>query len=191
MGGQNVGLVFPRLLAKQRGAQARRATQRREEAGCAIGIVSGARDRPHTDLVGFQFLLAREAGEGHAPRGLRLLAFLPALNEGCGLGDDRCIALQLGALARMAGRDMGNLMRHDGGDFGRIIGQREEPARHVKIAGGQCESIDQRGVEDGDAIGFRRRLGRQGETRQNAVQVELGGCGAELAAKQGDQSLVL
>ena len=60
------------------------------------------------------------------------------------------------ALDRVIGRDMGHFMSEHGGHLGRIIGQRQQAARHVEKAAGQRERIDRRGVEDGDAVGLFR-----------------------------------
>ena len=51
---------------------------------------------------------------------------------------------------------MAHLVRDDRGELGRIIGQRQQAARHVEIAAGQREGVDVRRIEDGDAVGLRR-----------------------------------
>ena len=84
---------------------------------------------------------------------------------------------------------MRDLMRHDGGDLGAVIGEREQAAGHEDVARGQREGVDDGRVEQSDAIGLRRRLARRREPRQNAVEIALGRRRAVLAPESLDQPL--
>ena len=68
--------------------------------------------------------------------------------------------LELGPLGGMARGDVADLMRHDGGDFGRVVGEREKAAGDENIAGGQGEGVDDRRIQHRDAVGLARRRPR-------------------------------
>ena len=75
--------------------------------------------------------------------------------------DDRGLPRLLLADGGVARNDVAHFMRQHGGEFGFVIGERDQPARNIKVAVRQRESIDRRRVEDGNAIfqigPFRRR----------------------------------
>ena len=68
---------------------------------------------------------------------------------------------------------MGDLVGHHRGDLGRIIGEAEQPARHIELAGRQREGIDRRRVEDGDLVGQFRPLGCRHQPVDHAGQHRL------------------
>ena len=53
-------------------------------------------------------------------------------------------ALELGALGGVMGGDMGDLVRHHGGDLGAVVGEREQAAGDENVARGQREGVDDR-----------------------------------------------
>ncbi len=93
-------------------------------------------------MVGVQLLLAGEAGDGHGRAGLDFRALLPALDHIGRLGDQGRPLFLLGAQIGVAGGDMGDFMGHDRGDFRRVIGEGEQPARHEQVARRQGEGVD-------------------------------------------------
>jgi hypothetical protein len=54
---------------------------------------------------------------------------------------------------------MRHLVAEHGGEFGGVVGKREEAARDVELAVRQCERVDGRRVEDGDTVSQVRPLG--------------------------------
>ena len=98
-----------------------------------------------------------------------------AEHVGDDLGRQPLLGLQLLALQAVIGGDVAHLVRDDRGQLGRIIGQRQQAARHVEIAARQREGVDVRRVEDGDAVGLRR-IGRH----QRQIADDLGHHALEL-----------
>ena len=107
--------------------------------------------------VGLQLLVARELRQPSLPRISAALALGHfAEHVGHDLGGEHLLGLLLLALQAVIGGDVAHLVGDDGGELGRIVGQRQQPARHVEIAAGQREGVDVGRVEDGDAVGLRR-----------------------------------
>src|SRR5262249_31454048 len=52
----------------------------------------------------------------------------------------------------VAGDDVGHLLGHRGCDLGAVVGEGEQPPRHVKLAIRHHIGIDGRRIEDGDAV---------------------------------------
>src|SRR5690606_36671630 len=63
------------------------------------------------------------------------------------------------ALRRMTCGDMTDFMADHACKFRLIIGKRGKPARDIDIAARKRESVDDRAVENGDAIGRVRLIG--------------------------------
>ena len=86
-------------------------------------------------------------------------------------------------------------MGHDGGCFRRTIGQRQQAARNVEIAGGQREGVDGGRIQNGDAIGCPRSFSgnflRLRKPRQQIVEERFSGGRAILAAKHRDKFFML
>src|SRR5262249_68786 len=53
---------------------------------------------------------------------------------------------------------------------GGVVGERDEPARHVELAGRQREGVDRGRIEDGDTIVHIRPLRRRHELRDHLVE---------------------
>ncbi len=189
MGRHHVG--FRGLARVQRLAQVRGAAERDEETRGREGVVAGPRDDVDTDLVGIDLLLAREARERQLRVALEGAALVAVVDDVGRLADHGGALFELGPPRRMALRHMGDLVRHHGRDFGRVVGERQEAARHVDVAGGQREGVDDRRVEDRDAIDLGRRVARGRELRQDLVEVALGGGGPVFPTEIGHELLVL
>ena len=175
----------------QRLAQVRGAAERDEKPRGREGVVAGPRDDVDTDLVGIDLLLAREARQRQLRVALEGAALVSVVDDVGRLTDHGGALFELGPPRRMALRHVGDLVRHHGRDLGRVVGEGQEPARHVDVAGGQREGVDDRRVEDRDAIDLGRGVARGRELRQDLVEVALGGGGPVLAAEIGHQLLVL
>ena len=73
--------------------------------------------------------------------------------------DQRRLA-HLGLADRGVARDhMRHLVRQHRGELGVVVGERQQPARHVEAAVGQREGVDRGRIEDGDAVAQVRPLG--------------------------------
>ena len=105
--------------------------------------MSGRSDGLDADLVGLEFLLAGKAGDRQLRARLGLVLSL-ALGEQLrvDLGEQGGGLLELRPLGGVARGDMADLMRHDGGDFGRVVGEGEKAAGDENIAGRQGEGVD-------------------------------------------------
>ena len=135
---------------------------RGEEAHRAVGIVTGARGDADADGVGLEFLRPREARQ-------RELRFGERQRAGCRIadhvGDDA--ADEVG-LARLLLADLGvardhvaHLMGQHRGELGIVVGERDQSARHVELAGRQREGVDRLRIEHGDLVMQVRPLGRR------------------------------
>ena len=129
--------------ARDRSAECAPLAERGEESSGAIGVVPRAGDGLDADLVGREFLLARKTGD----RELRSrLDFVLSFALGEQLRIDvrkqcRCL-FELGSLSGVAGGDMADFMRHDRGDFRRVLGESQKAAGDEDISRGQGESVD-------------------------------------------------
>ena len=99
--------------------------------------------------------------------------------------------LELGPLGGVARGDMADLMRHDGGDFGRVVGEGEKAAGDEDIAGGQGEGVDDRRIEHRDAVGLPSGVRGRRELDQDPVEISLGRRRAVDAAERVDEALAL
>ena len=173
MGRHHVGLVG-RAEADQRSAQRAPAAERIEEARGRIRIVARLGDHLDADLVGLEFLLAREMRDRELHPRLLLLALLGLRqqlirNPGVQLRG----ALEFGALGSVVRGDMSDLVRHHRRDFRAVVGEGEQPASDEDVARRQREGVDDRRIEQGHAIGFGRRLARRRELCQNSIEITL------------------
>ena len=126
---------------------------RGEEAHRAIRIVAGARGDADADRVGFEFLRAREARQRELRFGERQRAGFRIADH---VGDDA--ADQVGLLRLLladrgvARDDVAHLVRQHGGKLGFVVGERDQAARHVKLAGRQREGVDRLRIEHRDFV---------------------------------------
>ena len=187
-GGQLVRSLV--VLVEQRGPQRNGTAERGQEPRRAIGVIAGARDRRDADQVGGEFLLAGEARQRGVAARLPLFALL-LLEDVGDAADELLVLLVLGALGGMAGGDVADLMGHDRGEFRSVVGEGQHAARHIDAAVGQGEGIDDRRVENGDAIGLARFVAGGRKARQDAIQVAFGRRGLVFAAKHLDELPVL
>ena len=87
--------------------------------------------------------------------------------------------------------DVGDLVRHDGRDLARVVGEGEQAARHEDLARRQREGVDDRGIQDRDAIHLARRVAGGGELHQHVVDEALDGGRVIFTAEIGRELLVL
>ena len=134
---------------------------RGEEALGAVGVVAGARGDADADAVGLEFLRAREAGQRDLRFGERQRAELRIAEH---VGDD---AVDQRGLPRLVLADRGvardhvrHLVRQHGGELGVVVGERDQAAGDVELAGRQREGVDRWRIEDGDLVVQVGPLGR-------------------------------
>ena len=148
-------------------AEIRVVGHRLKEPGSRIGIVAGKLAGLDADRVGFKLLIARELREPQLaldqrhPRGRRL-----AEHIGDHLAGQNLLGFLLLPLQSVIGGHMAHLVGDHRGQFGRIVGERQQSARHVEIAARQSEGVYVRRIEDGDPIG----LGRDCSTRSSGCR---------------------
>ena len=119
------------------------AAHRGEEAHRAVGIVAGARGDADADAVGLELLRAREARQ----RDLRLRqrqrsGFRIAQHVLDHAADQRHLARLVLAHRGVARDHVRHLVRQHRGELGRVVGERDQAARHVELAGRQREGVD-------------------------------------------------
>ena len=150
------------------------AAHRGEEAHRAVGIEAGARRNADADAVGLELLRAREARERDLGTRERHRAHLRIVEHvGRDAADQRGLPRLVLADRRMARDHMRHLVAEHGGKLGRVVGEREQAARHIELAVRQRERVDRRRIEDGDLV----------------VQVRPLGGGDQLVDRLGDQRL--
>ena len=133
-----------------------------------------------------------EAGERLLSQRLDLLSLLPALDDAGRLADHRGLLLPLGAGIGVTRRDVADLVRHDRGDLGVVVGERQEPAGHEQVARGQRKGVDDRRIEDRHLVdGLARRLARLRELFQNRIEIRFRRRRAVFAAERGGEALRL
>ena len=74
-------------------------------------------------------------------------------------GDDRGLARLVLANRGVLGEHMRHLVAQHGGEFGGVAGERDQPARHVKLAARQRKGVHRAGVEDGDLVALIGTIG--------------------------------
>ncbi len=190
MRGQKIGLGDVRALTEEARAQGTVAAERRQEARRGIGIIARLGHHADTDLVGLQFLLAGETRERAPLNRLDLLALLPALDHCRRLADERGALFLFLAERGMARRDVADLVRHDGGNLGGIIGQSQKAARDIDPVRRHGESIDHRRIEDRHLIGLLGIVARLRQFEQNSIHKLLGRRVVIFAAEQRDHLLI-
>ena len=135
---------------------------RGEEAHRAIRVVTGARGDADADGVGLEFLGAREARQRQFRFGERQRAFLRVADH---VGEDA--ASQVGeprllfADGGVAGDDVPHLVRQHGGEFGFVVGERDQAARGVQLTVRQRERVDRLRIEHRHFVMQVRPLGRR------------------------------
>jgi len=124
-----------------------------QKIGGCIGIVTGPREIADTKHIRFIFLIARIAGEEALPAHTEYLVDRAAAdNRAEHSPEQRCTDCRGVALGRMARGHMSDFMTYDAGQLGFVIGKRYQPPRYIDISARQRKSVDNRAVEDGDAI---------------------------------------
>ena len=141
--------------ARDRSAKRAPLAERGEEPGRRVRVVPGLRDGLDADLVSLEFLLAGKAGDRQLRARLGLVLGL-ALGQHLRvhLGEQGCGLLEFRPLGGVARGDVADLVGHDGGDLGGVVGEREQAAGHENVAGGQGEGVDDRRIEDRDPVGL-------------------------------------
>ena len=130
-----------------------------EEACRPIGIIAGARGDTDADPVRLELLRAREARQ-------RDLRFRQRQRSGFRIAQyvlhhaahQRHLTRLVLADRGMACSDVRHLVRENRGELGRVVGERDQAARHVELSARQREGIDRCRIEDGDAIMHFRPL---------------------------------
>ncbi len=147
------------------------ASHRGEEADRAIGIEAGTVRDPDADAVGLELLGAREARERDLRLGERQCPGLGiaehVLHHAAHQRDLTRLVLADGGVARDHVR---HLMREHRGELGGVVGERDQPARHVELAGRQREGVDRRRVEDGHPVMHVRALGSGDQPLHRAIE---------------------
>ena len=138
-----------------------------EEAGSGEGVVAGTADGLDAHRIRLELLLAREARERALARSERQLP-LVAEHIGDSAADDHRVPRLVLALDGVVGDDVRHLVGEDRRDLGEIVGERDEPARDVKIAAGEREGVHHRRVEDGDAVTLVGPLGGGNDPPDNS-----------------------
>ena len=111
------------------GAEMRVAPHRGEEALGAVGVVAGARRDADADAVGLELLGAGEVGERDLGFGKRQRAKLRIAQQvGRDPVDQRGLAGLVLADRGVAGDDMRHLVRQHRGQFGIVVGERDQAA---------------------------------------------------------------
>ena len=142
------------------GLQRRIALHRGQEARRAVGIEMRARRNADADAVGLEFLRAREArhrqlGLGQRQRGeIGIVAHV-----GDDAGDDGGLPRLVLADRGVLGQHMRHLVAQHRGQFRGVAGERDQAARHVKLAGRQREGVHRAGIEDRDLVGLVGTIG--------------------------------
>ncbi len=141
------------------GAQFGVSAHRGQEARRAIGIEAGARGNADADAVGLEFLAAREGGERDLRLGERQRAHLRIADHVArDAVEDRGLADLVLADRGMARDHMRHLVRQHRGDFGIVVGERQQSAGDVELAGRQREGVDRGRVQDRDLVMHVRPL---------------------------------
>ena len=136
------------------------APHRGEEAHRAIRVEAGARRNADADAVGLELLRAREAGERNFGARQRHRAHLRIVEHvGGDLAHQRGLAHLILADRRMARDHVRHLVAQHRGEFGGVVGEREQAARDVELTVRQREGVDRRRVEDRDLVFQVRPLG--------------------------------
>ena len=142
------------------GAEHRVQPHRGEEALRAVGIEAGARGDADADAVGLELLRAREACQRDLGFRQRQRAEVRIGEQVVGDAADQRGLPRLVLADRGVARDhMRHLVRQHRGELGGVVGERDQPARHVELAGRQREGVDRRRVQDGDLVFQVRPLG--------------------------------
>ena len=154
--------------ARDRSAKRAPFAERGQEAGRGVRVVSGPGDGLDADLVGLEFLLAGEAGDRQLRARLGLVLGL-ALGEHLRVdpGEQCGGLLELRPLGGVARRDMADLVRHDGGDLGRVVGEREKAAGDEDVARRKGEGVDDRRIEHRDPVGLSSGVRGRSELDQD------------------------
>ena len=88
----------------------------------------------------------------------------------------------------MTQRDVGNLVGQDRRDFGRVVGEGEQPAGDVEPAVRQGKGVDDGRVEDRNPVGLVRPVGGGDELRGDVGEEALRGGRAHLAPEGRDEA---
>ena len=121
---------------------------RGEEAHGPVGIVAGARGDADADAVGLEFLRAREARQRELRFGKRQRAdFRIADHVADNAADQRRLFGLLFADRGMARDHVAHLVREHGGQFGFVVGERDQAARDIELAGRQRKGVDRLRIE--------------------------------------------
>ena len=126
---------------------------RGEETHRAVGIVTGARGDADADRVGLEFLRPREARQRELGFGQRQRAgFRIGHHVGHDAADKVGLACLFLADLGVAGDDVAHFVRQHRGELGIVIGERDQAARDVKLAGRQRKGVDRRRIEHRDFV---------------------------------------
>ena len=192
------------MLARCAAADAALRAHRGEEALGAVGIEAGARRDADADAVGLELLGAREVRQRDLGLGERQRAELRIAEQvGGDAVDERGLARLVLADRGVARDHVRHLVRQHRGELGVVVGEREQAAGDVELAGRQREGVDRRRVEDRDLVFQVRPLGGRDQLVDGLLEHRLAaagrrrrrhrprGCaGARAARGRGDFGLV-
>ena len=126
---------------------------RGEEAHRAVRIVAGARRDADAERVGLEFLRARKVHQLEFRFRQRQRAdFRIGDHVGDGAAGEIGVARLFLALLGVPRDDVAHLVGEHGGELGFVVGERDQAARHVDLAGRQREGIDRLRIEHGDLV---------------------------------------
>jgi hypothetical protein len=127
-----------------------------------VRIVAGARRDADADRIGLEFLRPRKVHQLEFRFRQRQRAdFRIGDHVGDGAAGEIGIARFFFALLGVSCDDVAHLVGEHGGKLGFVVGERDQTARHIDLAGRQSEGIDRLRIEHRDLVVlvglFRRR----------------------------------
>ena len=109
----------------------------------------------HAHGVGVDLLRAREVRHGNLVLGDREGGHLGiAAHVGDDLVDDRGLPRLVLALGGVLGQHMRHLVGQHRRQFRGVVGERDQAARDIELAGRQRKGVDRAGIEDGHLVGL-------------------------------------
>lgn len=172
MGGGEIDAIGIVVAVHHARIQRRLPLQRGQEGDRRARVVARLGHDPDADGIGFEFLLARELRH---LRAREVDGFLAAAGTARHVGDDLADGAGgndlLLTLQRVAGIDMGHLVRDDGGELGLVVGQGQQPAGDVDVPAGKRKGVDGRRVQQRDLVPALAGSGVLRQPRRDAAHV--------------------
>ena len=158
----------------------------------AVRVEAGARGNADADAVRLQLLATREGRERELVLGERQRAHLRVLEHIGGHLTHEFRLAQLLLADRGVTRDhVTHFVGEHRGEFRRVVGKREQPARDVELPVGEREGVDRRRVEDRHLVAQVRLLGRRDQPLDRVADQRFEPRVVIGAAVGGEDALVL